>query len=70
MTIALPAEDVAPHDPAAGAALAAAEADWIALDAARLEELPPGANVVIASDAWTTFTEPRSRIGHSPVSVN
>ena len=30
-------------------ALAAASAEWIALDAARLGELPPGANVVFAS---------------------
>jgi ribokinase len=40
---------VSGYVPAAGAALAAAEAEWVALDAARLEELPPGGNVVIAN---------------------
>jgi sugar/nucleoside kinase (ribokinase family) len=40
---------VSGYVPAAGAALAAAQAEWVALDAARLEELPPGGNVVLAS---------------------
>jgi len=36
--------------PAAAEALARAEADWIALDAARLGELPAGGNAVIANE--------------------
>jgi sugar/nucleoside kinase (ribokinase family) len=40
---------VSGYVPAAGEALAAASAEWIALDAANLVELPPGANVVFAS---------------------
>ena len=40
---------VSGYVPAAGEALAAASAEWIALDAAHLVELPPGANVVFAS---------------------
>lgn len=40
---------VSGYVPAAAEALAAARADWVALDAARLAELPPGADVVFAS---------------------
>jgi sugar/nucleoside kinase (ribokinase family) len=40
---------VSGYVPAAPEALAAASAEWIALDAARLVDLPPGANVVFAS---------------------
>ena len=39
---------------AAGAALAAADAEWVALDAANLEQLPAGGNVVLASGAEDT----------------
>jgi ribokinase len=43
--------------PAAGAALARAEAPWVALDAARLVELPAGGNSVIAnSDTARSLT--------------
>ena len=40
---------VSGYIPAAGEALAAARAPWVALDAARLTVLPPGGNVVFAS---------------------
>jgi sugar/nucleoside kinase (ribokinase family) len=40
---------VSGYVPAAPAALASADADWVALDLARLEEPLPGGNVVIAS---------------------
>src|SRR3954452_10194720 len=39
---------VSGYVPAAEDALAAARAEWVALDAAQLDELPPGANVVFA----------------------
>ena len=42
---------VSGYVPAAPEALAAADAEWIALDAAHLVELPPGANAVFASGA-------------------
>jgi len=41
---------VSGYVPAAAEALARAEADWIALDAARLDELPAGGNAVIANE--------------------
>lgn len=53
---------VSGYVPAAGVALAAADADWIALDAARLAELPPGGNVVLTSgseEAVHTLAEGR-----------
>jgi sugar/nucleoside kinase (ribokinase family) len=37
--------------PTVEAALADAQARWVALDAARLEDLPPGGNVVLANEA-------------------
>jgi sugar/nucleoside kinase (ribokinase family) len=40
---------VSGYVPAAAEALARADAPWIALDAARLRELPPGGNAVFAS---------------------
>ena len=42
---------VSGYVPAAARALAAADAEWVALDAARLSELPPGGNAVFASGA-------------------
>lgn len=41
---------VSGYVPAAAEALARAVAPWVALDAARLAELPPGGNAVIAND--------------------
>ena len=41
---------VSGYVPAAAAALALADAPWVALDAARLGELPPGGDVVIANE--------------------
>ena len=40
---------VSGYVPAAAEALAAAEAEWVALDAAALDVLPPGADVVFSS---------------------
>jgi ribokinase len=52
---------VSGHVPAAAEALSRADARWVALDAARLRELPPGGNVLLANDA-----EARSLTGHEP----
>ena len=41
--------------PGRGEALSAARAEWIALDAAHLVELPPGANIVFASGAHDVY---------------
>jgi ribokinase len=41
---------VSGYVPAAGDALARAEAEWVALDVARLSELPDGANAVFANE--------------------
>jgi ribokinase len=52
---------VSGYVPAAGDALSRANARWVALDAARLRELPPGGNVLIANDA-----QARSLTGQEP----
>ena len=45
---------VSGYVPAAAAALERAEAHWVALDAARLEEPPPGGNAVIVNEGRLT----------------
>jgi ribokinase len=49
---------VSGYVPAAADALARADAAWIALDAARLGDLPPGGNAVLASDDWLGGRDP------------
>jgi sugar/nucleoside kinase (ribokinase family) len=48
--IAADAVLVSGYVPAAAEALARAEAEWVALDAARLTELPPGGNAIVANE--------------------
>lgn len=49
---------VSGYVPSAAAALARADAPWVALDAARLRELPPGGNAVLANEDWVADRDP------------
>ncbi len=49
---------VSGYVPAAADALARADAAWIALDAARLRDLPPGGNAVLANEDWLAGHDP------------
>ncbi|HZT44844.1 MAG TPA: PfkB family carbohydrate kinase [Gaiellaceae bacterium] len=49
---------VSGYVPAAAEALARAQAPWVAFDAARLRELPPGGNAVFASEDWLGGRDP------------
>ncbi len=55
---------VSGYVPGAAEALARADAPWVALDAARLAELPAGGNVVLASEDWLGGRDPERAARH------